>query len=249
MIVKIKSKKEIEGFKIAGKEAARILDKLLSHIQVGCTPKDIDNIAIEECNKIYANPVFLRHEGFPAAICFSKNNVLVHGIPDDTPLKKGDVVSIDFGIEIDGFIGDTAETVVVGEDQSKLISKCRSALLKAIQVAVPGNRLSDIGSVIEKIANKNKYQIPKNYGGHGIDCGKLHAPPYVSNFKDYYNDFTLRPGVVLAIEPMFIDSESDNTTVSDSWSVCAEGLTAHCEHTILIDDSGPIILTRRKINE
>lgn len=250
MIVRIKSKEEKEGFIKAGKEAARILSKLFHHVQPGWTPADIDNIAREECEKVNAKPAFLGYRGFPAAICFSKNDVLVHGIPDNIPLKKGDLVSIDFGVDIDGFIGDTADTVIVGEDkdkeQSKLISECRFALFKAIKAAVPGNNLSDIGREVKGVADKWGYKIPENYGGHGLDRGKLHAPPFVSNIPDYSNDFMLRDGMVLAIEPMFIDARTNDTSIkSDGWAVKAKGMTSHCEHTVLVSDDGPIVLTDR----
>jgi methionyl aminopeptidase len=252
MIVQIKSEKEIQGFIKAGKEAGRILSKLLHHTQCGWTPLEINNIAIEECKKINANPIFLHHEGFPAAICFSKNKTLVHGVPDDTPLEKGDVVSIDFGIEIDGFIGDVADTVIVGKGKkddknAKLVSECRHALFKGIQAAVPGNRLNEIGKAIERVAVKHKYKIPSEYGGHGIDRRELHAPPFICNVLDNYNNFTLRHGVVLAIEPMFIIGKSGKTKVSDDgWSVSTNGISAHCEHTIVVHNDGPIILTRRE---
>jgi methionyl aminopeptidase len=251
MIVQIKSEKEIRGFIKAGREAGRILSKLLHHTQCGCTPLEINNIAIEECKKINANPIFLNFEGFPAAICLSKNRTLVHGVPDNIPLKYGDVVSIDFGIEIDGFIGDIADTIIVGKGKeddknAKLISECRCALFKGIQAAVPGNKLNEIGKIIERVAIKNKYKIPNKYGGHGINRGELHAPPFVCNKLDNYNNFTLRHGVVLAIEPMFIIGKSNKTKVShDGWSVFTDGISAHCEHTIVVHNDGPIILTRR----
>jgi len=254
MIVKLKTQKEIDGFRKAGKAAAHILSKLLLNTQAGWTPIEIDKIAREECDKIEAKPAFLGYRDFPAAICFSRNNVLVHGIPDNKPLERGEIVSIDFGIDIGGFIGDTAETITVGEkfyclkgkDEVRIISSCRFALFKAIQAAVPGNRLSDIGLAVKKVADESGYKIPENYGGHGLDYEKLHAPPFVSNVPDYSNDCVLRNGMILAIEPMFIDAKLNETDVSsDGWAVRASGITAHCEHTILVSNNGPEILTSR----
>lgn len=244
MIVTLKSEEEIIGFKKAGKIAALILKILLNNLKQNTIPKDIDKLAKELCKEYNVIPTFLGYQNFPAAICFSKNNVMVHGIPDTIPLKENDIVSIDFGATLNGFIGDTADTIKIGES-SFLEECCSEALYAAIDQAIVGNKLSDIGKTINKIADKNNYVIPTGYGGHGIDYNFLHSPPFVSNTYDIDDDVSLVNGMVLAIEPMFIDAQSNRTVVgNDGWSVYAKGNTAHCEHTILINDDKPTILTR-----
>jgi len=246
MIVTLKGNSEIEGFKEAGRIAGLILGHLLDSLSVGVVPTDIDDLARELCKKHNVIPTFLGYLGFPAAICFSKNNVMVHGIPDSTPLKEGDLVTVDFGATLDGFIGDTADTVRLSKQATLIENCCSEALYDAISCSIAGNRLSDIGKTITKIATDNKYSIPINYGGHGIDRYYLHSPPFVANLQDV-DDITLTNGMIFAIEPMFIDSESNNTKIAvDNWSVVADGETVHCEHTILINDDRPIILTNRR---
>ena len=255
--VYIKTEEEIEGFKQAGKEAARILRVVIDHAQPGWKPTELDDMAQEECAKINAKPAFLGYRGFPSSICFSKDNTMVHGIPDTEPLKEEDLVSVDFGLDIDGFIGDTAETIIIGfphkkaigfphrnKQHCKLISECNFALFRAIKAAKVGNKLSDVSKEIKKVADANKFLIPKDYGGHGINRGKLHASPFIPNQPDYENDFTLRKGMILAIEPMFIDSSSNRVRIAnDGWSVVADGPTAHCEHTVLVDEHEGVALT------
>ena len=250
MLVYIKNKQEIEGFKKAGKLTAKILSTILNNVHEGIDTFELDQIARRECDSLGVNPVFLGYKGFPAAICASNNRILVHGTPDRSILRTGDILSIDIGTEIDGFIGDSAETVVVGKDSCKIIDTCRQALASAISQAKAGNRLNDIGGAIYKVARKHNFSIPTEYGGHGIGRFALHAEPYVSNFPDRIDEenIKLRPGMILAIEPMMIDATSGETSVleSDKWSVLAKGIAAHCEYTILITEDFPIILTDRE---
>ena len=248
MLVYIKSQSEIEGFKEAGRIAGKILSTLLENVKIGITSNYLDEIAREECKKHNVIPTFLNHEGFPAAVCTSVNNVLVHGIPTDIPLKDNDIISIDFGATLDGFIGDTAETVEVGPDyeNASLISSCRKSLCLAIEKAKAGNKLSEIGEVIEKHAKYNKYFLPLEYGGHGVDRYTLHSDPFVSNIPDYADDLRLRAGMVFAIEPMFMVQKSKTRVAESGWDIVANCNTAHCEHTILITDGDPFILTARE---
>jgi len=245
MIVYIKSKEEIEGFKKVGKISALIMEEILSKISPGITTSFLDSFARDLCKKHNVEPTFLGYREFPAAICASINNVMVHGIPNDIVLNEGDLLTIDIGISNNGYIGDTAETLCVGMSDSELILSCREALAEGIKQAKSGNKLSDISKVIFKVA-KHKFQIPNFYGGHGIDRGILHSAPFVSNVPDYNSDMMLRDGMIFAIEPMFIDSVSNKTYVDkDGWSVISEGISAHCEHTILISGNEPTVLTRR----
>jgi len=244
MIVFLKTAEEIEGFKLVGKETGRILSVLIENIKPGISTYDLNEIAIEECKKNSGIPTFLNYKGYTAAICASPNEVLVHGLPNKNPLKTNDILSIDFGLTINGYIGDVAKTVVVGNEPLDLVKSCEEALNEAIKVARPGNLLSDVSSAIYNTSKKYKYLVPTSYGGHGIDRYILHSAPYISNIPDKINDISLRAGMVLAIEPMFIDAKSKRLTTSeDGWSVVAMGNTAHFEHTILITDNEPFVLT------
>jgi methionyl aminopeptidase len=246
----IKTEEEIEGFRRAGECAGKILRTIKAHSLPGWKPAELDEMAKEECEKWGAKPAFFGYRGFTSAICFSKGNIMVHGIPDQEPIRRDDLVSIDFGVDIDGFIGDTADTFVVSATSGQygsIISECRFALWKATKAAKDGNKLSDISKEIKKVADAKNFLIPENYGGHGIDRGKMHASPFIPNQPDYENDFTLRKGMILAIEPMFIDSPSNKVRVAaDGWSVIADGPAAHCEHTVLVGELEGIALTDTK---
>ena len=246
MIIYLKTQQEMEGFREAGKIAGEVLSILTSLALPGITTSELNKIAIDECNKRNVKPTFLGFNGFPAAICTSINHILVHGIPNDEyKLQEGDNITIDVGITKDGFIGDTADTIIVGKETNDLVNSCRLALRNAIYKAKAGNKLMDIAAVISEIA-KFKFSIPPEYGGHGINRNELHADPFVPNILSLRSDFSLRPGMIFAIEPMFIENENSKTSVlSDGWSVLAQGMCAHCEHTILITENEPEILTRR----
>lgn len=246
MIIYLKTEKEIERFKESGRITAKILQKVLDNVKIGITTLELDEIARQECKIQNVIPTFLGYKGFPAAICASNNNVLVHGIPNNSPLKYGDVLSIDFGAEIDGFIGDSAETIIVGDTNHNLKNACNLALNKSIIVAKDGNKLSDISTEIYNVAKSFGYSIPTKYGGHGIDRCFMHAPPFIPNIPNKELDFTLRAGMIIAIEPMFIMGNSNNTSVfSDGWSVMTESISAHCEHTVLVGSDYGIALTER----
>jgi len=245
MIIYLKSKEEIEGFKIAGRITGEILNIVLSKVEPGISTEQLNQIALSECKKRNVKPAFLGQYDFPAAICASVNKCLVHGLPNLRPLQEGDFVSIDLGINYNGFIGDSAETVVVGKEPSDIIINCRESLNNAIKKALPTNTLNDIS---KEIFSSAKYSIPFGYGGHGVGVNELHSDPYVSNVEEE-NDVSLYPGMVFAIEPMLIDGSEITTVSKDGFSVMANGQTAHCEHTIAITEEEPIILTERSLNE
>ena len=246
MIVYIKSEEEIEGFKRAGEIAGNILKVLMESIDGGITTEYLNNLALKECKKNGVIPTFLGYRGFPGTICTSVNKTLVHGIPNKIPLKKNDVISIDMGVTTpEGYIGDTASTIEVGTDSiyDKLIVSCNDALYLGIRAARPGNRISDISKEIYKHAIHNRYSVPRGYGGHGIDKNILHSEPFIPNIPDSREDVKLRPGMVFAIEPMFIMGGPETKVAENKWDVEASGITAHFEHTILVTESDPIILT------
>jgi len=247
MIVYLKTEEEIEGFKKAGEIAGLILHELLQAAKPGMTTLELDAMAREKCKEHGVEPTFLGHEGFPAAICASNNEVIVHGCPNDEKLKEGDALGIDLGVTLNGFIGDTAETIIVGgkgdPNVELLISDCRKALKSAIEKAVPGNKLNDISEVIHK--GSKDFKVITDYGGHGIDRNSMHATPFVPNKPDQHGDFSLRPGMVIALEPMYAIGEPATSVADDEWSVAVSGKSAHCEHTVLVTESGPLVLTDR----
>ena len=251
MIIFLKTEEEIEGFRKAGLFAGQVLKKVLDSVEVGVTTKYLDELARKECEVLQVKPVFLGHEGYPAVICASNNFTLVHGLPNDEKLKAGDVLSIDVGVEVDGFIGDTADTIIVGEsfqetNKHNLLRACRLALQKAILEAKDGNKLSNISAQIYKTAKENNYSVPVEYGGHGINRYAMHADPFISNIPYENEDITLKYGMIIAIEPMFINGNNPKTSVGkDGWGVIVSDLSAHCEHTVLVGQKSGVVLTQR----
>jgi len=243
MIVRLKSPEEIEKFRIAGKWAAIIMRQLIEAARPGILTQELDKIAKEACIASGLKPAFLGYHGFPSAICSSINEELVHGIPGVRVLKEGDILKLDVGIDVDGFIGDIARTVVVGKGLNKMVTDCHFALLRAIAVAKAGNDIGDIGEEISRTAKEGGWSVITNYGGHGLDRHILHADPFVSNTRTIQR-LKLRPGMVFAIEPMFVDGPNKTETGKDGWVVRTQGISAHWEHTIAITEIGdPIVLT------
>lgn len=249
MLIRLKTDGEIGGFAKAGRVAARILRQLADAAAPGATTAQLDRLAREACAAHGAVPVFLGYRGFPAAVCASVGEELVHGIPGDRVLRDGDLLKIDIGVGLDGFIGDTALTVRVGgprphpDDLDRLRLDCRTALLRGIAAARPGGDLGDIGEEISRTARRGGWKAVVQYGGHGMDRGVLHADPFVDNARA--RSLRLRPGMVLAIEPMLVAGPNADTTVAgDGWTVLANGPTAHFEHSVAVSGSGePRILT------
>lgn len=249
MLVFLKDEKEIEGFAKAGKIAGAILSELLGMVRPGMTTGELDRIARARCEEHGVRPMFLGYEGFPAALCASINEGLVHGVPNDRPLEGGDLVSLDIGVDMDGFIGDTASTVIAGEPDARdaaMVERCHAALMRGIDAARVGNRLGDIGAAISK--GERKFKVVGNYGGHGVSRHRLHDEPFVSNENLAGEGIRLRAGMILAIEPMLVSgSDNEGKTADDGWTVVlSDGRAAHCEHTIAITENGPIVLTERE---
>lgn len=252
MIVFLKTEQDIEGFKKAGKIAADIMSQLMNLITVGSNTNKINEKAIELCEENGVKPAFLGYEGFPAAICASVNNALVHGVPDDKPLEIEDLVSIDLGVDYNGYIGDTAITVIpklkldyeVFSYVRPILSAGQKCLDVGISAARAGNKLSDIAKAIESC--RGEYSLPDNYGGHGIDRNRLHSAPFIANDPEHVDaDITLRAGMILAIEPMLVEGSSKTEVAEDKWTVVVDGPSVHFEHTVLVTDGDPIILTDR----
>lgn len=244
----IKSAKEIEKMKKAGKITAGALKIAGESIRAGMTTKELDKIINKFITSHGAVPSFLGYGGFPASACISVNDEVIHGIPDGRKLENGDIVSVDVGAYIDGFHGDSAKTFAVGEisDEAKALMKStEESLYLAIDMAKPGVRLGDIGHAIQKHNEDNGYSIVKQFVGHGV--GKnLHEDPEVPNFGREGHGLRLVPGMVIAIEPMINIGTENVKTMSNDWTVkTTDGsLSAHFEHTIAITDDGAVILTQ-----
>ncbi len=251
--IAIKSRNEIQQMRDVGQKTAEILLELREKARPGVTTQQLDNLAAKGLEKRGLNSPFLGYAPggvapYPAVLCASVNDEIVHGIPGSRELKEGDIISLDFGVELGGWHGDTAVTVAVGSvtsEAEKLIATTHEAMEQGIEKMVPGNRLSDIGHAVEKRALKEKYGVVHQFVGHGI--GKeMHEPPQVPNYGRPGRGPRLRPGMIFAIEPM-VNIGSDKVKVlKDEWTaVTVDGsLSAHFEHTVLITDNGPEVLTR-----
>ena len=248
MAITIKKDKHIESMKIACKINAQALELLEKHIKPGISTKELDQIAFDFLKSKGAIPSFKGYGGFPASICASINNQLIHGIPSDTILKDGDIVSLDIGTYINGFHGDAARTFPVGnvsDEALKLIEVTRQCFFEGIKYAKVGNYLYGISEAIQNYVESNGFYIVTDYVGHGI--GKnLHEEPEVPNFKPFGKKGPkLLKGMTLAIEPMVNVGTKDIKVLDDGWTVVTRdgSLSAHYENTILITDNEPEILT------
>lgn len=249
MAVYKKSARELEFMRCAGQIVAEVLTILMDAVQPGMTTRDLDKIAEREIRARGGTPSFKGYRGFPASLCVSINNEIVHGIPGKRVIKEGDLVSLDLGAIYKGFHGDSAVTVVVGpatEDQQRLIQAAHDALEAGIAQVVAGNRLGDVGAAIQRHAESLGYGVVREYVGHGIGRS-LHEEPNVPNYGRPGEGRRLEPGLVLAIEPMLNIGTHETRVLGDKWTVVtADGsLSAHFEHTVAVTNNGPEVLTRR----
>jgi methionyl aminopeptidase len=209
----------------------------------------LNEIADKVMKQHGATSAFLGYHGYPAVLCTSVNEVVVHGIPrKDVVLKDGDIVGIDFGCFIDGFCGDSARTIAIGkvtDEARKLMDATRESLEKAIEKCVPGNRLQDIGWAVQSHVEPLGYSVVRTFVGHGI--GKaMHEDPPVPNYGSPGRGWRLKPGVVLAIEPMVNAGAPEVEVLADRWTAVTKdrSLSAHFEHSVAITENGPIVLSR-----
>ena len=247
MIV-LKSQREIERMKVACRIVAEILEGLRSLVCPGVTTFDLDNYASVEAHKRNAKCAFRGYHNYPSSLCCSPNNQVVHGLPNKNPLKSGDIISLDFGVVYDDFYGDSAVTFPVGEVSAtakKLITATEESLYAAIEMAVPGNRLGDISSAVQSYVESRGFSVVRDFVGHGIGRS-LHEDPQIPNYGVAGKGVKLKPGMVLAIEPMINEKAHDVMVLDDDWTVVTAdgGLSAHFEHTVAITENGPEILTR-----
>lgn len=247
MAVVIKSSRELELMRRAGRSTAVVLEKLLKSVKPGMKTSQLDEIANEETRKLGGRPTFKGYQGFPASVCVSINNEIVHGIPGERVIQGGDIVSLDFGLEIDGFQGDTAVTVAVGTvspEVSRLIDVTRCSLQAGIDVARHGNRIGDISAAIQEYVESRGFSVIREYTGHGIGRD-MHEDPQIPNFGRAGTGLVLKKGMTIAIEPMVTNGRWLTRVGNDRWVVyTADGsLAAHFEHTIAICDGQAEILT------
>ncbi|MDD3383502.1 MAG: type I methionyl aminopeptidase [Bacilli bacterium] len=247
-MITLKSKDEIEKMRIAGRIVALAHQEVSKHIKEGVTTRQLDKIVEDVIRKNHATPSFKGYGGFPASACTSVNNVLVHGIPNDTPLKNGDIISVDIGACYKGYHGDSAWTYAVGEvskEAQKLMEVTHESLFVGLAQAKPGNRIGDISHAIQEYVESFGFSIPRDYTGHGVGSN-LHEDPYIPNYGAAGHGPLIREGMGLAIEPMVHQGSKETKVLSDDWTVVTvDGkLSAHYEHTIIINSTGYEILTK-----
>lgn len=244
----VKTERELEIMREAGRIVALTHEALKEHIKPGISTKRLDEIAEEFIRSHGATPSFKGYNGFTGSICASVNEELVHGIPGKRVLKNGDIISVDIGAYYKGYHGDSAWTYAVGEissEDQKLLDVTEAALYKGLEHAKPGNRLSDISHAIQSYAEPLGFSIVREYVGHGVGQD-LHEAPQIPHYGPPGKGPLLKPGMVLAIEPMINAGSRYVRTLEDNWTVVTvdKENCAHFEHTIAITDSGYRILTK-----
>ena len=245
----IKSSEEIELLKIAGQIVGDTHNYLKQFIKPGITTKELDKLAYDYIISRDATPSFLNYEGYPASICTSVNEEVVHGIPSDRVLQEGDIISIDIGACYKGYHGDSAWSYPVGnisEEKKYLLEHTEKSLYEGLSVIKPGMKIGDIGYAIEQYALKHKLGVVKELVGHGV--GKhLHESPDVPNYGKKNTGMTLRKGMVIAVEPMLNLGTADIYILDDDWTIITadDKPSAHFEHTVVVTKDGYEILTKR----
>jgi methionyl aminopeptidase len=244
-----KSQAELEKMHQAGLIVWSALEKMRSMVKPGISTKDLDEFAEEYTAKQRARPAFKGYRGYPGSVCTSINQEIVHGIPSAArKLREGDILSMDFGVELNGYFGDAALTVPVGKitpEREKLLRVTRESLDRAIEKVRPGNRLGDISAAVQQWVEKNGFSVVREFVGHGIGT-KMHEEPQLPNYGAAGQGPRLQEGMVLAIEPMVNVGGPAVKVLKDDWTaVTADGSdSAHFEHTVAVTSNGPWILTR-----
>jgi methionyl aminopeptidase len=242
----LKTQGEIELMDQANRIVHQVLEAVGNRIAPGVTPRELDRLAAQVIRNAGGVPAFLNYRGYPATLCISVNDVIVHGIPNDVPLVDGDIVGIDCGVLYKGYYGDAARTFAVGridEEAQRLLQVTEEALNLAVQQVNPGARLSDIGHAVQRHAESHGYSVVREFSGHGIGTS-LHEDPQVPNFGNPGRGPKLRPGLVLAIEPMVNAGSSGVRVDADGWTARTEdgSLSAHFEFSVAVTPTGVRIL-------
>jgi methionyl aminopeptidase len=248
-MVQLKSKNEIQKMKSAGAVVARVLHEIADLMKPGASTWDLDQFAFSRTKELGAKPAFKGYHGFPATLCVSVNEEVVHGIPSKKRiLKEGDIVGVDFGVILDGWFGDSARTFPVGQvsaGATKLIETTQKSLELGLQEVQPGAHLFNIGAAIQNYVEQFGYSVVREFVGHGIGRS-LHEDPQVPNFGVRGKGLLLKPGMVLAIEPMINAGKPEVKVLADGWTAVTvdRALSAHFEHTVAVTDTGHEVLTR-----
>ena len=254
MPIILKSARELALMRESCELVVEILGQLAHRAAPGVTTNELDALAVDLTCRAGAVPLFKGVPNphgkavFPAAICASRNNVLVHGIPDDQPLADGDILSIDFGVRLNGYCGDAATTLMIGQvspDAKCLVETTRDVLRLAVENCQPNRRWFEVAKIIETFVRKAGFAVVEDFVGHGIGL-EMHEDPRVPNYVDPKGeDFVLEPGLVIAVEPMVNAGTKRVKTLADGWTVVTADskLCAHFEHTIAITENGPDVLT------
>jgi methionyl aminopeptidase len=226
---------------------AQTLERLGELAEPGVTTADLDSAAEEFIRSQGGVPTFKGYRGFPAAICTSPNSMVVHGIPGTYTLEDGDLISVDVGVTLDGFVADSAYTFPVGDvdqDAERLLAVCRAALAAGIAEARAGNHVQDISAAVQRTTEEAGFSVVRSLVGHGIGRS-MHEEPQVPNFGEPGRGPLLRPGMTLAIEPMINAGGPEVWMADDRWSISTNdgSLSAHFEHTVAVTDNGPLVLT------
>jgi len=246
MIIR-KSGEEIRKMREAGRIVAGVLDMLEEHIRPGVKTETLDQLAEEYIRKRKGIPSFLGYRGFPASICTSINDVVVHGIPDKTRLKEGDIIGVDVGVILDGYQADAARTYAVGEVSPvarRLMEVTRASLEAGIAACRAGNRLGDVSHSIQRVVEEGGFSVVVQFVGHGIGRD-MHEEPQIPNFGPPGRGPLLKPGMTFALEPMVNEGTYEVRVEEDGWTVrTVDGkLSAHFEHTVAVTDGEPMVLT------
>jgi methionyl aminopeptidase len=246
MIIR-KSPAEIEQMAEAGRVVADVIALLSEGMQPGVTTAELDAIADEHIRSRGGVPTFKGYRGYPASICVSPNSMVVHGIPGEYSLRGGDVVSVDVGVTLGGFVADSAWTFPVGEvsaEAEQLLQACQAALEAGIEQARAGNRVGDISAAVQHSAESAGYAVIRSLVGHGVGRS-MHEEPQIPNYGEPGRGPRLEPGMTLAIEPMISVGAPEIYVHEDHWSISTsdDSLSAHFEHTVAVTEDGPRILT------
>ncbi|HEV7180137.1 MAG TPA: type I methionyl aminopeptidase [Candidatus Baltobacteraceae bacterium] len=252
-MVTLKSPREIETMRRSGKITSRVLTDLMKAARPGITTRDLDEMAEKGIRELGGIPTFKGYHGYVASICASVNDEVVHGIPGDYVLREGDLLSIDIGTTFEGYVSDSAVTVPIGNvsaSAQRLLDVTQECLMLGIAQMQPGGHLGDIGAAVQKHAEGAGYGVVRELVGHGVGT-VMHEEPQVPNYGKAGSGIKLRPGLVIAIEPMITEGDYKVEILKDGWTVVtADGkLAAHFEHTIAVTEDGPKILTLRNYGE
>jgi methionyl aminopeptidase len=247
--IELKTPAQIAKLREANLIVSGVLDAIAAHAGIGMSTWDLELVARRRLKELQGESAFLGYRGYPAVLCTSVNSVVVHGIPHkDVVLKDGDILSVDFGAFKDGWCGDSARTLLIGnvsEAAKALVEGTRMSLEKAIEQCVPGNRLGDIGWAVQSYVEKRGFSVVEQFAGHGIGR-HMHEAPQILNYGPAGRGPRLSAGMVLAIEPMINAGRPDVVIEDDGWTAVTKdgSLSAHFEHSVAITDNGPVVLSR-----